>query len=417
MNNFPIPRHIKRVLKQLNNKGYSAYLVGGCVRDTLLNRVPNDYDITTQATPEEVMALFPHSYAVGLKFGTVGVVEDGETVEVTTYRIEEDYTDFRHPDSVSFSRDIAHDLSRRDFTVNALAMSAEGELVDYYGGMADLEKGILRAVGNPDNRFYEDPLRMLRAIRFSATLDFQLEEKTKSAIVNNAHLCKHISAERICAELEKLIMSNSPEAFSLIISLGLAPHILPASWAEKLNQADITYIEKLLRLINKFEKSFPLRLGVLTALLNYITHTDCAQEFVASLKTSKENSSAVNVAQAFVRDFVPNRHDFARLIAEYGIDSVKITLQLRELVNEIHGSFANCKEVSEALERELLAGGLTLESLAVSGKDLFELGLRGRKIRDGLSLLHEIVLDDAAKNQRQLLLDIMANSIIDSVKD
>ena len=209
------------LLNTLERAGFSAYFVGGCVRDTLLGRPVNDWDMTTSATPEEIMALFLKTVPTGLKHGTVTVLDGSEHYEVTTFRCDGAYADSRHPRSVRFVRELGEDLSRRDFTVNAMAMDARGEITDLFGGREDLARGLLRCVGDPDTRFREDALRMLRALRFSAQLGFRVDDAAVEAMGRCAHLCARLSAERVRDEVEKTILSPAPETVHRMAKLGL----------------------------------------------------------------------------------------------------------------------------------------------------------------------------------------------------
>ena len=209
------------VLDTLQRAGFEAWYVGGCVRDTLLGRPIHDWDVTTSALPEQVLALFPRTVPTGLQHGTVTVLSDSGPVEVTTYRADGDYHDGRHPDGVRFVRSLREDTARRDFTVNAMAMDQRGNIRDFYGGRADLAAGILRCVGAPERRFREDALRMLRACRFAAQLGFTIEPETWAALLRCAPLCKQLSRERITEEVTKTIRSPSPQWAAAMIRCGL----------------------------------------------------------------------------------------------------------------------------------------------------------------------------------------------------
>ncbi len=209
------------ILRRLEAAGHRAYLVGGCVRDRLLGRPVHDWDVATSARPEQVTALFARTIPTGLRHGTVTVAMEDGTYEVTTFRAETGYADGRHPDAVRFVADVAQDLGRRDFTVNAMAMDAAGEVVDRYGGRADLAAGLLRAVGDPARRFREDALRMLRAVRFSAQLGFRVEAETARAMAALAPLCARLSAERVRDELEKTLLSPAPRKAEEMVRLGM----------------------------------------------------------------------------------------------------------------------------------------------------------------------------------------------------
>ena len=212
-------------LKTLLEAGYAAYPVGGCVRDLLLGRIPGDVDICTAAHPETVLALFEKAVPTGLPHGTVTVPTPTGNVEITTFRREGGYADGRHPDAVTFDAGLREDLSRRDFTVNAMALPPDGEIIDPFGGREDLERKIIRCVGDPDRRFSEDALRMFRAIRFCAQLGFTTDQPTFAAIGRNAHLAAKVSRERIRVEMEKTLLSPRPEEISEMISAGLLRHL------------------------------------------------------------------------------------------------------------------------------------------------------------------------------------------------
>lgn len=220
-----LPTGARACLERLNGAGYAAYPVGGCVRDLLLGRAPGDVDICTAAHPEAVMALFPNAVPTGIVHGTVTVPTPDGNIEITTFRRDGSYADARHPDSVSFDVGLREDLSRRDFTVNAMALAEDGGVIDPFGGREDLKKGVICCVGDPDKRFSEDALRMLRGVRFAAQLGFAIEEKTRAAMGRNAPLTARVSGERIKAELEKTLLSERPEMAGEMIGLRLLAHL------------------------------------------------------------------------------------------------------------------------------------------------------------------------------------------------
>jgi len=227
-----LPKEIQSILNKLDKKGFDAYAVGGCVRDLLLKQEPNDWDITTKAKPEEIQKIFPDNFYEN-KFGTVTVKakskkENLKEIEITTYRTEQSYTDKRHPDKISFTFNVEEDLSRRDFTINALALNKKGELLDLFDGQKDLDNKIIKAVGNAKERFNEDALRMIRAIRLAIILGFKIEPKTLKAIQEDAGLIQFIAKERIRDELVKMIMSDNPgQAISLLKETNLLKYIIP----------------------------------------------------------------------------------------------------------------------------------------------------------------------------------------------
>ena len=222
-----IPKNAAFIIGTLEKHGYEAYVVGGCVRDMVLGREPEDWDITTSAQPMQVKALFRRTIDTGIQHGTVTVMLGDEGYEVTTYRTDGEYEDHRHPKEVLYTPDLKEDLERRDFTINAMAYSERDGLVDVFDGMGDIEKGVIRCVGNAEERFTEDALRMLRAVRFSAQLGFSIEESTREAIAKLAGNLSKISAERIQAEMTKLLMSPHPEELRTAYETGITAVILP----------------------------------------------------------------------------------------------------------------------------------------------------------------------------------------------
>lgn len=247
MQKFQIPPPVLTCCRTLREAGYAAHPVGGCVRDLLLGRVPGDWDVTTSAVPEQVQVLFSHTIPTGIKHGTITVVEDGMTIEVTTFRTEHGYGDSRHPDLVSFDTDLNGDLARRDFTVNAMALGENMEIIDPFGGQSDLGKKLVRAVGDPNVRFSEDALRILRGIRFAAQLGFHIEAETENAMATCAHLVENVSAERIKAEVEKTLLSSHPERIGKMVELGVLNRFYsnwkPCDW-EDVAKAEATTVER-----------------------------------------------------------------------------------------------------------------------------------------------------------------------------
>lgn len=229
MKDWPIPAEVVRCLDTLDRAGYAAHPVGGCVRDLLLGRVPGDYDVCTSALPEQVMALFERAIPTGIQHGTVTVLTGYGPVEVTTFRREGGYADGRHPDAVAFDVGLTEDLARRDFTINAMALAPDGAVIDPFGGQKDLRDGVIRCVGEPDRRFAEDALRMLRAVRFAAQLGFAIEPETERAIRRNAGRMGQVSGERIKAELEKTLLSPHPQRAGDLLRWGLLAHLWPVT--------------------------------------------------------------------------------------------------------------------------------------------------------------------------------------------
>ncbi len=216
----------KPILDKLIKNGFEAYFVGGCVRDKLINRTIGDIDIATSALPEEVMSIFPKTVPTGLQHGTVLVIQNSEPYEITTFRTESTYQDFRRPSEVTFVKSIEEDLKRRDFTMNAIAMTTKNELIDPFNGTIDLYDGLIRCVGEAKERFQEDALRMLRGIRFVSQLDFRLHDETFNAIKSNKQLIENIAIERISVEIEKMLIGKSPKkGIGLLLQTNLVNHL------------------------------------------------------------------------------------------------------------------------------------------------------------------------------------------------
>lgn len=242
-----IPKAIEDCCNTLRSAGYAAYPVGGCVRDRLMGREPGDWDVTTQAKPEQVLSLFSHTIPTGIKHGTVTVILDNISVEVTTFRRESGYGDSRHPDIVSFDTDLMGDLARRDFTINAMAFDENEVLIDPYGGQEDIKTRLIRAVGDPQKRFSEDALRILRGVRFAAQLGFELEDKTATAMKVNAPLVDKVAPERIKVEMEKILCSSKPQWIGQLVDLGVLDRFfngwITCDW-EALNRVPATPVER-----------------------------------------------------------------------------------------------------------------------------------------------------------------------------
>ena len=361
------------LLRTLNRAGYRACFVGGCVRDSLLGRPVHDWDITTAARPEEVMALFPHCVPTGIAHGTVTVLWQGGSFEVTTFRTEGDYSDGRHPDAVAFVADLEGDLARRDFTVNAMAMDADGTVTDLYGGQADLRAGILRCVGDPVRRFNEDALRILRAVRFSAQLGFYIEPATARAMVACAPLCRKLSAERVRDEMEKTLLSPRPQDVLKMLDLGMleAFDLFPWTAGPWINTAA------------------PERAARWTALKLALPALD--------LERLRLDGKTVRLCEAAAAAYVPvvTMPYLKRLTAREGWD-------VAECVCRVAGEW----ETMEELKRS--GHCVTLEQLAVKGRDLKE--LRGPAVGAALRRMLEHVLDHPKDNEKSRLLEWLSRS-------
>ncbi len=388
--NIKLPERVEYIISSLEAAGYRADIVGGSVRDFLLGKTPGDYDITTSALPEEVKDVFSTERTVdtGIKHGTVTLVLDGTPYEITTYRFDGEYNDARHPSSVSFTRRIEDDLMRRDFTVNAMAYSARHGLTDLYGGREDLEARLIRAVGDPDTRFSEDALRILRAVRFAATLGFDIEKNTADAIFRNMHLLANVSAERIYIEWRKMlsgdnaygILSNFSAVFAEII-----PELSALKLPDEERFFDASYLSRMLSLF-AFSSSSP---------------TEAYRSAAARLRMDNSTRDlGISVLSSLDKFDLESEKGMTFALKEIGEISVRELIALEILLE---------KAEHNALKRfeALLSRGVVyrLSDLAVNGNDLASLGIKGREIGSMLDRLLIAVIEGNVPNEYSSLLD------------
>ncbi len=433
-----LPRKVQYIIETIQKAGWDAYAVGGCVRDSMLGRVPNDWDITTAARPEEIKGLFRHTVDTGIQHGTVTVLVDREGFEVTTYRIDGEYEDGRHPKNVSFTDSLTEDLRRRDFTINAMAYNEEKGLVDIFGGRQDLEEGIIRCVGRAEERFEEDALRMLRAIRFSAQLGYRIEDKTKEAISRLSFTLSRISAERIQAELVKLLVSPHPEYLKIAYDTGVTSVFFP-EWDRAMqtpqNHPHHCYGvgEHILHSLPEVPAQKVLRLAMLLHDIakpdtmevdgNGVTHFHGhAQKGEAMskeiLRRLKFDNDTINKVSRLVRyhDYgngaAPDKKWVRRAVNKIGEDLFPLLLMVKRADILAQSDYLRQEKLHNLEEwkrcyEEILSQGecVSLKTLAVSGRDLLAAGLpSGRKVGEVLELLLEEVLEEPEKNTRDYLL-------------
>lgn len=373
------PKYVLNILCALDSAGHRAVLAGGCVRDSLLGRRPSDWDIASSASPEEVLALFPRCVPTGIKHGTVTVLSGGGSVEVTAFRAEGGYSDHRRPDSVSFGCPLEADLARRDLTVNAMAMDAAGEITDPFGGRDDLRRRLLRCVGEPERRFDEDALRMLRTVRFSAQLGFEIEPRTLEAIRALAHLASGLSAERVRDELLKTLRSPAPGLVWQLVDLGLLGACLAPGDASAPREAlDVLPIYARLAHFCR-----DLELG------GYIMST---YRFLAALRfdgeTLRRTASAVEVLKSGSRDW-------KRLLRGHGEAAVLAAHPKNRALRAVLRS-GECWELS---------------SLAIGGRELAALGYSGPELGRELRRLLDHVIDCPADNRADILCKLIERKV------
>ena len=431
-----LPSKVKTILDTLDAAGFEAYAVGGCVRDSLLGRTPQDWDVTTSAAPEQVKELFERTIDTGIQHGTVTVLLGGEGFEVTTYRIDGDYEDGRHPKEVTFTRSLSEDLKRRDFTINAMACNERQGLVDLFDGAGDLERGLIRCVGEPRERFTEDALRMLRAVRFSAQLGFAIEEGTRAAIRELAGNLKKISAERIQAELVKLLVSDHPKEARTLYETGISAVIFPWLDAMMRTPQNTPYHcynvgEHTMETLAHVPKDKVLRL---TMLLHDIGKPLCrttddkgldhfkghpregaalAEQVLRQLKFDNDTIDRVRALVLWHDDNPPvTPANIRRAIHRVGLRQYPDLFTVKRADTLAKSSYRQRERLSyidayEAQYRKILeeAQCVTLKDLAVNGRDLMEAGMKpGKELGEALNRLLELVLEHPEYNTREILL-------------
>lgn len=433
-----LPEKVHNIINTLEEVGFEAYAVGGCVRDSILGRKPDDWDITTSAKPEETKRLFPRTVDTGIKHGTVTVLLGGEGFEVTTYRIDGTYEDGRHPSEVTFTASLKEDLLRRDFTINAMAYNERSGLVDLYGGLEDIDKQVIRCVGNAVERFEEDALRMLRAVRFSAQLGYRIDEATGEAIKALAPNLQKISAERIQVELVKLVTSPHPDYLRTAYELGITAQVLPefdlcmeTPQRHKHHCYDVG--EHILHSMLGVEPDKVLRLGMLfhdigkpqtlTVDLDGTTHNKrhpfegekITRKVMRRLKFDNDTTDKVTKLVLYHDyDIAPTEAGVRRAVNRIGEDIFPMIFTVRRADIAAQSDYMREEKLAkvayiEKLYREVLArkDAVTLKDLAISGNDLIAMGMpSGRQIGETLSALLERVLDDPSLNTREILLKL-----------
>ncbi len=436
-----LPPKVSFILDILERHGFEAYAVGGCVRDLVLARTPNDWDVTTSARPEQVKACFRRTVDTGLKHGTVTVMLEKDAFEVTTYRIDGDYSDSRHPDSVVFTSSLEQDLLRRDFTINAMAYSDRGGLVDISGGMRDLQKRVIRCVGSPDRRFGEDALRVMRAVRFAAQLGFSIEPATAEAAARHASGLSRVSAERIAVELLKLLTSPYPEMILEMRRLGITARVLPEF--DRMMETPVATPSSLpgdtvgahtVRALRAMPEDRILRLTALlyesgkpeTAETDEFGWTHFPEYWTAGARIADGVIRRLKLDNA-TRKAVTNLIGGLAFIPETDAASVRKSMHLvgpesfddylallwadkaadrnGEAVRDDDPDFMKINSLYDR-ERQILRMGdpLSVKDLAVDGTDLESLGYRGPEIGEFLKGALDEVLGDPGKNTKEHLL-------------
>lgn len=383
---FHIPRQINQIMDSMNRAGHQVFIVGGCVRDILMGRAPEDWDLCTSARPEEIKECFSgaETIDIGMAHGTIAVIIDGKPIEITTYRIDGEYRDSRHPEKVTFTTDIEEDLARRDFTINSMAYNKERGLVDPFGGRMDIRKQVIRCVGNPDKRFSEDALRILRGLRFASTLGFIIEDCTAKAMNTSKSKLADISAERVSVELSKLLLGKN--ATKSVLAYGeIFKVFLPEIHIEN---------GELLKNAK----------GNLIIALSLMIPEKGGQA-LRRLKFSNEIAGAVDTLTTWQRGELPaDKIKLKEILSHMGLKKTESLIALKEAYGE---DMAECRRLlKQIIEKDEC---YSLEQLAVNGRDLIEIGfMAGPNVGNTLAKLLEYVIQHPEMNKKEILLKGLA---------
>lgn len=382
-----LPEEVKKILSVLEYKGFKAYIVGGCVRDILMKKTPHDYDIATSASPEQIKSLFNKTADTGIKHGTVTVIENGIPFEVTTFRTESGYSDLRRPDKVYFVKDIKEDLSRRDFTMNAIACSLNGEIADPFGGQNDIKNKIIKTVGNPNKRFSEDALRILRLFRFSSALDFLPEKNTLNAALELSNELKKISTERIVSELKKTVCSDFPENSEPLLNIK-ALSFLGIENCPRLNKLKLLRNNPELRMFAFLKESSQNAAQTAKNLKLSRKETDKISDLLYIEKNLKSENK-INIKEIMSKlknpEIFDDYADYAKFFTDF--NGEKLKADYREIIKN--------KEPYK------------ISDLEVDGSVISAFGISGKEVGAELERLLKIVIINPEQNKKELLLKMI----------
>lgn len=431
-----LPEKVNIIISTLQAHGYEAYAVGGCVRDSILGREPDDWDITTSATPLETKALFKRTFDTGIEHGTITVLLDKDAFEVTTYRVDGKYEDSRHPKEVTFTRSLKEDLLRRDFTINAMAYNDEKGLVDIFGGIRDLKNKTIRCVGNAEERFGEDALRILRAVRFAAQLGFEIEKETQKGIVKLAPTLANISAERIQVELVKMLVSPNPGLLEKAYELGITKVILPEfdemmQTTQETPHHKYSVGEHTIKAIEMIRADKVLRLtmllhdvakpqmktidgnGVAHFKMHDIKGAEMAKAILRRLKFDNDTLGKVTRLVQYHDYRIPAEPKrVRRAMNKIGEDLFPYYLEVRRADTMAQSEYLREEKLQNIREMEMCYQDIlekkecvSLKDLAVSGSDLIADGMQpGKEIGMVLNKLLEMVIENPNLNTKETLL-------------
>ena len=397
-----LPPKVRYIINKIYQNNYEAYIVGGCVRDAILGFEPNDYDITTSASPNTIQEIFKDFKCIetGIEHGTVSVVIEDEIFEITTYRIEGEYKDHRRPDKVDFTDRLEEDLKRRDFTINAMAYNEKKGLIDLFGGKEDLNNKIIKTVGNPYDRFNEDGLRMIRAIRFSSKLNFTIEKETLKAIYDKSFIINNISLERITDEFTKIILSDKPENIKYLFETKLLKYLNIS------NEDDIGKLKQFYNeivILKKINKNLEKRLALLDYIVekNNINCKSFCNELIYSKKVIKNHNIILTLLKNIEIDHL-NKVEIKKILSEVDrnlleeyLDISGIIYDKEKKVDEIIDILSEIEENNECY---------IIKNLKVNGRDIMSLGYKNKEVGEVLNYLLEIVIEDYTLNKKDVLI-------------
>ncbi|WP_250673202.1 CCA tRNA nucleotidyltransferase [Paraclostridium ghonii] len=394
-----MPKDVKDIIDIIYENGYEAFIVGGCVRDSIVGIIPNDYDITTNAKPHETIDIFKGEKIIetGIKHGTISLIKNKNEYEITTYRIDGDYNDNRRPQSVEFTSDIIKDLKRRDFTINSIAYNHMQGMVDEFDGIGDIERKIIKTVGNADERFEEDGLRIIRAVRFSSKLNFDIEPKTLKSIYKNINLIKNISAERIQEELNKILLSDNPEKIYILYDAKLFDVL-------KINNVRVN--KKDLLKIKSSKKDLAIRLSIFIYILGDINES---KKILDLLKYSnKIKSQCITILDHINENIIDDKISIKIYLKEIGHESLNYLLYAKKILDKEFENKYYEKIKNLIKEIDINKECYSLKQLALNGSDLKRLGYRGKEIGEKLNLLLNKVIENPNINNKEELNNIIS---------
>ncbi len=393
-----MPIDVKDIINDIYINGYEAYIVGGCVRDSIVGIKPNDYDITTNAKPEDTIRIFKNYRVIetGIKHGTITLIKNKNEYEITTYRIDGTYNDNRRPESVEFTSDIVQDLKRRDFTINSIAYNHKVGIVDAFNGIEDINKKIIRTVGDADERFKEDGLRIIRAVRFSSKLNFEIDNKTLESIYKNIKLIKNISSERIQEELNKILLSDYPEKIYILYDANLFDIFKIKN--VKMNKNDLIKLKSS-------KKDLVIRLSIFIYILGDINESKKILDLLRY--SNKIKSQCITILDNLDNKIIDDKVSIKIYLKEIGHESLNYLLYVKKVL-DIEFEKKYYDKINNLIkEIDLNKECYSLKELALNGRDLNALGYKGKEIGEKLNFLLYNVIENPNINNKTDLINII----------